>query len=137
MEDNLKEVCTAMFNFKLWTTRLLMFRYACAVFALSATLLLTPNAQAQICQGSIASGATITPPLSVPVHIGDTLTITLVDVANQAASVRCTNTDLYIILPDGSTNHVATAVNLAASSTCGDADGPGFFGCPGSVSIGA
>jgi uncharacterized repeat protein (TIGR01451 family) len=125
-----------MFGFKLETGRLSVRNYTSALFGLSL-LLLIPSAHGQICQGSIASGATITPSLSVPVHIGDMLNINLVDVANQAASVRCTNTDLYIILPDGSTNHVATSVNLAASATCGDADGPGFFGCPGPVTIGA
>src|SRR5262249_28045573 len=88
------------------------------------------------CQGSIAAGANVTPGANTPVHIGDILNITLVDVASQAFSVRTTNNDLYIIFPNGTTNHVASNVSLSASPSCGDADGPGFFGSPGPVVLG-
>jgi uncharacterized repeat protein (TIGR01451 family) len=85
-------------------------------------------AQAQ-CQAAITAGAIITPSASTPVHIGDTLSIQLIYVANQALSVMTTNVDLYFVMPDNSSNHIATGVTLSASTLCG---GPGsaLFGCP-------
>jgi hypothetical protein len=93
-----------------------------------AALLPAQRAEAQ-CQAAIGAGAIITPSANTPVHIGDTINIQLVYVQNQALSTMTTNIDLYFVMPDNSSNHLATGVTLAASTICG---GPGsaLFGCP-------
>src|SRR5262245_57600590 len=91
----------------------------CMSAVIGLALLGTSDAQAQ-CQGSIAAGALISGGQNIKVHIGDILTISNVAVADQTAIVATTNGDLYITLPDGTTNHVGTDISLAAApGACG------------------
>src|ERR1051325_5098037 len=58
-----------------------------------------------------------TPDLAV--HVGDTIFIDSVNVGNQQNSFASSNLDVYLLLPNGTTNHVATAVRMVAGSSCG------------------
>src|SRR5712671_6430334 len=94
------------------TPRLAMATCLSAVLGLSALLFATPSAQAQ-CSGQLASGVFYTP-FSGPVHINDTINVTLVDFGNTALGIASTNIDLYYLGIDGTTNHVATAGTVRA-----------------------
>src|ERR1044071_1900574 len=58
-----------------------------------------------------------TPELAV--HVGDTIFIDSVNVGTQQNSYGSSNLDVYLLLPDGTTNHVATGVRMIAGSSCG------------------
>src|ERR1041385_54797 len=60
-----------------------------------------------------------TPDLAV--HVGDSVFISSVAVGNQQNSFASSNLDVYLLLPNGSTNHVATG---APGGACVKSGGP-------------
>src|SRR5437016_1724621 len=129
-----------MCKLKLSTTRLAASASVAALLGLSAIVLPMQTSQAQ--EEGCGPGIGVVPVVNpkVKVHIGDTITIRNVDVGNQSSSFMSSNVDLYILTPDGVTNHVATSVRLAAGSSCDTVNGVAatlqcFFGTNGTVNL--
>src|ERR1043166_3563330 len=107
-----------------------------ALLGLSGLLLPIQNVQAS-CGPGLGAVTTITKdaagaiPLTVT-HIGDTVFIYTVEAGNLGSSYASSNIDVYLLLPNGTTNHVATNVRLQAGLSCVSAangGGAANFGC--------
>src|SRR5262245_3844031 len=92
-------------------------------------LLPTQNAQAACGTGE---GGTLGVDNLGPVHIGDTVHVTLVELANLNTSFKATNFNTFVVFPDNSAQQVNHIALIPAGTSCDSINGSPFdLICPG------
>ena len=103
----------------------------CASALLGLTLLLPVQTVEASC--AVGEGGTLGVDNLGPVHIGDTITVTTVELANLLTSFQATNFNTFVVFPNNNPVQVMHVNAIPAGTSCQAGGAPFDETCPGGV----